>query len=439
VGNVLNHYETILVVCDQQDYATRIEFDLLEHGYRVVTVDSGIKSLKLINKKRFDLVLLDTEIADISAISVLDSIRNNINYCDIPIFMMLSEASEQTVKKLLHNGVYDIVILPYISALFISHIQHAVLLTQTISALDVASKKDQLTGIDNRSTFYDAARRAILQNNRDDSSSLAIALFDIDNFKDVNNRYDHEIGDSVIIQTAQIIVACFREYDFVARISGEEFAVCMPYTSPEAALKACERCREKIANHLFKQNELSKDRVNITISVGIATNYEHVYQLEELMSLAEQSLLSAKQQGKNNSVCFKDKSVIMDSREKELAQPEEKYPGIEVDVGLSNVLDDTDLFDEILIMFYQDHYQDIEKLRSALSSGDIISAKHLSHTLKGVASSVGAMDVFKHAQILDSAINANEENELLMTYFANLAVELNRVFSGIVKTLGERL
>ena len=106
------------------------------------------------------------------------------------------------------------------------------------------------------------------------------------------------------------------------------------------------------------------------------------------------------------------------------------YDGIDVDVGVSNVLGNEALFKEILVMFYQVHHLDGDKLQSVIQDKDIDSAKHIAHTLKGVACSVGAMDLFEATKALDITVN-NDKQEDFDGLFSQLSLEINRVMKGI--------
>ncbi len=110
------------------------------------------------------------------------------------------------------------------------------------------------------------------------------------------------------------------------------------------------------------------------------------------------------------------------------------FEGIEYTIGLNNVLGDEMLLQEILVMFYQEHHQDGDKLRLAFKNQDIEKAKDIAHTLKGVACSVGAMRLYETTKTLDQAIKEkptiNYENLL-----SNLLAELNKVTEGIALRL----
>lgn len=106
------------------------------------------------------------------------------------------------------------------------------------------------------------------------------------------------------------------------------------------------------------------------------------------------------------------------------------YDGIDFDVGVSNVLGDEALFNEILVMFYQDHHLDGDKLQNAIQKRDIDSVKHIAHTLKGVACSVGAMDLFTITKALDRAVNESKLDDV-DDLFLQLSPALSLVMEGI--------
>ncbi len=108
--------------------------------------------------------------------------------------------------------------------------------------------------------------------------------------------------------------------------------------------------------------------------------------------------------------------------------------GIDSTVGMNNVLGDKALFQEILVVFYQDHHHDGQKLQSAIKTQDLATAKHLAHTLKGVACSVGAMKLYEAAKALDSAIN-DEQHNSFDVLLDNLLPELAQVMKAIIMKL----
>ncbi len=94
-----------------------------------------------------------------------------------------------------------------------------------------------------------------------------------------------------------------------------------------------------------------------------------------------------------------------------IEQDQKQYIGIDKNIGINNVLGDENLFKQVLMMFYEDHAQDVQKLKAAFAEQDVKTAKHIAHTLKGVASSIGAMELFNAAKALDMAINQQDEKK----------------------------
>jgi response regulator RpfG family c-di-GMP phosphodiesterase len=113
---------------------------------------------------------------------------------------------------------------------------------------------------------------------------------------------------------------------------------------------------------------------------------------------------------------------------------EERFPGIDYNAGVQNVLGDDDLFAEILTMFYEDHAKDKDKIKEAIYSNDYSSCKSLVHTLKGVAGSIGAHDLFKSTKALDAAINLNQEDKY-KALFLPVEAELIKVVLGVERNI----
>lgn len=430
-----NPVHTILAVDDARDTLALLDFDLSEHGYKVLTADSGENAFIKLSEHNVDLVLLDIYMPSISGLVTLAKIRTYEKYNNTPVIMLSASDDEDEIVHALDLGASDYVTKPYITKVLLARIRTAIRLKEKNTELEVLAKTDYLTGLSNRKSFHEYARKAIVQSNRTHNYPVVIVMFDIDYFKKVNDNYGHDAGDIVLKNFADLLNASFREYDLVARIGGEEFAACLPNTTIEEAMQACNRFRELVASYHFPIALDHSKVIQIKTSIGVASNQGQIYSLEELLKLADEGLYQAKAQGRNKVI----NNTIFANDDKTSAEPEDSYPGIDLEVGLKNVLDDKSLFNDILIMFYQDHNKDVDNLRKALANQDILTAKHLAHTLKGVASSVGAMRLFEKTKLLDEAINLNEEFTLLMGYFDLVAIELNIVLNGIYKLLGDRI
>lgn len=427
---------TILAVDDARDTLMLLDFDLTEHGYKVITVDSGENAFLKLSEDDIDLILLDIYMPNLSGLATLAKIRTVDKYENIPIIMLSASDDEDEIVNALDLGATDYVTKPYITKVLLARIRTAIRLKEKNIELEVLAKTDHLTGLNNRKSFYEYAKKAILQSNRSSDYPVVIAMFDIDYFKNVNDTYGHDAGDYVLKSFAGLLSVNFREYDLVSRVGGEEFAVCLPNTTIEEAMLACNRLREQVALFDFPISTDQAKLINITTSAGVASNQGELVTLEELMKVADEGLYKAKDEGRNKVI---NNSSSINEAEDDNSPSQEKFPGIDLQIGLKNVLDDANLFNEILVMFSQDHSNDGEKLKVAISNADIPTAKHLAHTLKGVSSSIGAMTLFEKTKVLDEAINLNETADIIMSHFNFVEVELAIVLEGIKNELGNRL
>jgi len=114
------------------------------------------------------------------------------------------------------------------------------------------------------------------------------------------------------------------------------------------------------------------------------------------------------------------------------------FPGIDSGIGISNVLGDEDLFKEIILMFYEDHSNDADKIEKAILENDRDNSKRLVHTLKGVACSIGAMDLFERIKLLDIALNESKQTEYQLL-FDSLKPEFVKVIQGIEVMLADEI
>lgn len=421
----------ILIVDDAKDSQMLLSFDLQSAGCEVISADSGEMALSILKSTAVDLIILDMHMPGLSGLSTLRRLKSNIDWQKISVIMLSSSDGEDDVVSALELGADDYVVKPYIGKVLFTRMRTALRLKEKTKALEDLAKTDFLTGIKNRACFYELASSAISQTKRTESP-LVMAMFDIDFFKRVNDYHGHDAGDKVLINFAKCLTECFRDYDIIARIGGEEFAVCLPNTLIDEAMLACERFRKKIERMKVPLNDGSNEEISITVSVGVASYTNATVDVTFLLKEADVGLYYAKSHGRNQVVntdwALNNDITIMDnSKEPSTAFSIE---GIDVNMGMGNVLGDEKLFKDILIMFYQDHHEDADKLTIAIENNNIETLKQLVHTLKGVACSVGAMSLFDVAKLLDIAMN-NQQHDTYEALLKNVVTQLVLVMSDI--------
>lgn len=164
---------------------------------------------------------------------------------------------------------------------------------------------DSLTGCYNRRFLMQQLEHEALLNLRY-RIPFSIFLFDIDFFKQINDRYGHLAGDEVIRRTAEIVKSQLRRTDILARYGGEEFTVYLPHTNREQA----ERLADRIMNAVEENRiESDQEQIGITISMGIVTEDNFDQQVDDvkeylrgLFSRVDSALYKAKNDGRNRAV-----------------------------------------------------------------------------------------------------------------------------------------
>lgn len=158
------------------------------------------------------------------------------------------------------------------------------------------SLHDPLTQLPNRESYSERSSYEFQRWQRY-GRALTIAVFDIDNFKNINDSYGHQAGDRVLKVIGSSIAKSLREVDFFCRFGGEEFVALMPETALEQAMLALDKIRAAIANASFNYKDQS---ISITISIG-ATEFKAGDNVESAFARADGVLYSAKSDGRNCS------------------------------------------------------------------------------------------------------------------------------------------
>jgi diguanylate cyclase len=154
---------------------------------------------------------------------------------------------------------------------------------------------DPLTKLPNRRALDEALMRAFHHARRHELP-LTVLFLDIDHFKKVNDEYGHEAGDAALVGVADILSATTRASDFVARYGGEEFVLLLPSTPVEGGLHQSERLRKSVEATPVQTGVRA---IDLTISIGMAVFDPQITSPEELLKLADDALLMAKAQGRN--------------------------------------------------------------------------------------------------------------------------------------------
>jgi diguanylate cyclase (GGDEF)-like protein len=158
-----------------------------------------------------------------------------------------------------------------------------------------ASLIDPLTGIANRRAFLQDAE-VQLKRQATEPRPIAVLLLDLDNFKSINDRFGHAMGDRVLQMFAEVGSGCMRRFDIFGRLGGEEFAALLVDTSRERALAVAEQIRSSFVE---VTGMVEGKPVVATVSIGVVISYDAVLDLSALLAQADHALYRAKDNGRN--------------------------------------------------------------------------------------------------------------------------------------------
>jgi diguanylate cyclase (GGDEF)-like protein len=157
---------------------------------------------------------------------------------------------------------------------------------------------DSLTGLANRRSLEETLRAELARAGRF-NDEVCLVLADLDDFKQVNDRFGHPVGDEVLKEFAQALRKTVRESDVAARWGGEEFALVLPGTDAAGGARLAERARTIIESQVVQAPDGTK--LNVTASFGVAS-FPEAHELGELVAAADSALYAAKREGKNRVV-----------------------------------------------------------------------------------------------------------------------------------------
>ncbi|MDP2927165.1 MAG: GGDEF domain-containing protein [bacterium] len=134
-----------------------------------------------------------------------------------------------------------------------------------------------------------------MQRARRGGERIALVMFDIDYFKQVNDAHtDHQFGDRVLRELCQVILSVLRPFDLLSRYGGEEFVLVLALNDgKDSALTACERVRVAVEEHVFESG------LRLTVSMGVAVCPDDGTALEDLIKRSDEAMYRAKAAGRN--------------------------------------------------------------------------------------------------------------------------------------------
>ena len=274
-----------------------------EAGMSVVEACSGSEALDYLATDHPDLVVLGRMLPDMDGLDLLPRLKSSeLDFLPVLVASHRSETAERV--RGLQLGADDYISRPCDPAELLARARALLRTKQThdrIRKLQLTLEQmvvsDPLTGLHNRRFLMDRLLQEMQRSDRH-GEPLAFAMIDLDGFKTINDLYGHVLGDKVLRAVGNAISRSIRVSDIAARYGGDEFAVILPQTPPEGAMRVCERLLRAISEGGFQDD--SGKLCRVTASLGLAYYpADDVETPEDLVHSADGALYGAKRSGKN--------------------------------------------------------------------------------------------------------------------------------------------
>lgn len=213
------------------------------------------------------------------------------------IFVSVASAAGYFLTEQLSGHFDERPLFPYFNGL--AQLGAFLFVTYFVSALRRShqqerelARTDDLTGVINRRSFFEASHQEINRARRH-RHPFTVAYMDVDDFKLINDRYGHSIGDAVLKSVSQTIKDTIREIDVVARLGGDEFVILMPETDEAEAQTVVARVHRDIMNKIHEHGW------PITFSIGVVTWMTPPRTVDIMLKQADEAMYGVKNSGKN--------------------------------------------------------------------------------------------------------------------------------------------
>lgn len=297
----------VLLIDDSPSERALIAATLKHVGHSVfcaASCEEGIAQLTH-PAQEYDLIVLDVQMPGVDGLETAKQIRTlerDSGQQWRPIIFLSGRMSADDIAAGIEAGGDDYLAKPVhsrvLNAKMLSMQRIATMRRELIATqqqLEMQANTDVLTGLANRRHFNQLLNAEMARATRHDTP-LTLAYLDLDHFKRINDSFGHPAGDEVLRQVARFFSDNIRNEDFIGRIGGEEFCLCMPGIDIAAAQQACERYRQGIEALRIQSDAVE---LQVTASIGLTQLTADDTAMETLFERADSGLYRAKHNGRN--------------------------------------------------------------------------------------------------------------------------------------------
>jgi diguanylate cyclase (GGDEF)-like protein len=291
-----NRQTRILIVDDTSATRKLLAHMLKVQQYQVIEVGSGDEALALLqDNPDIRLVVSDYYMPAMDGYELTRRLRRQFASNRLRVIGVSSSNDRMVSVGFLKAGANDFISMPFIPEELQCRIASNVETLEQIELLHNLASRDALTGLFNRRHFFESAGR-LVEDAQAKNLASAVAILDIDDFKQLNDSHGHDFGDQALAKVARYLAQSVEgSGHLLARIGGEEFAILFPGLSAKEATRLSDHIRLDISHETL----LVDDRqITLTVSIGVA-EIGGQGSLDQYVVAADRALYTAKHEGRN--------------------------------------------------------------------------------------------------------------------------------------------
>jgi diguanylate cyclase (GGDEF)-like protein len=295
----------ILLIDDDKDVHQFLRKRLQSESIVLHSAENGIDGIRHAHDIDPDIILLDLNMPIMDGFEVLRELKDDPDLFNIPVIVFSGSDSAEDKVLGFDLGAIDYICKPFDTTVLRARLRSALRMVGLVKMLEQRAQIDGLTGLWNRAYFNARLESEIATVERSDIP-LALAMCDLDNFKQLNDQHGHPAGDAVLQGYAELLDDTLRKDDIACRYGGEEFALILRNTDAQRAKEVLERVRQNLEAHTWSRHP----ERHITASFGVCDiTSAGSYNPADWVEAADKALYAAKKSGRNTIIAAPSEPV----------------------------------------------------------------------------------------------------------------------------------
>ncbi|MEG0839678.1 MAG: EAL domain-containing protein [Hydrogenoanaerobacterium sp.] len=305
-----SHNTRTVLIVDDSEINRSILKKILQNKFLFLEAENGAEAIKILqeNEEHVDLILLDINMPVMDGKEFLRYKKKFTELDSIPVIMVTGDDSTELQSSTFSLGANDYIVKPFIPTVVTRRVSNVLEanhrfkeMVREYNEMSAQIKTDIMTGLVNRVS----AQKIILQRLEHTGGTCAMIIFDIDNFKKINDTYGHNYGDKVICAVADKLRQHFNNRDVIVRMGGDEFAV---FISNIKNIGDVEKKAHQLCKSLRDIN-IDGNNADISCSIGISVSDKHTHSFDLLYNNAGKALYNSRCRGRNIVSVYGEESV----------------------------------------------------------------------------------------------------------------------------------